>query len=430
MDEDSQEEGQEVEKDWKQQFTTVTPFSKYLALALVIALPFIGGWVGYTYAPVKIVKEVGTEQAVPNPVSDMQSPPIEVSSNGSTSIPSSQTVVVQKTVDTSNLPLGDGKRSTSPKKGYVYSCQTQFSDSAGGAQADGSWIHGTFWNLAEKIVVQGNVLWPNAWFKAVVSGISRLITGNGLPVDAHTGTFPVAKSDPAYQIDRNPNTITVQDVSYTLPANPTMAAQPSCVPMGAVGVMLNGVSLFNALDGRGDDAVAHEVQDSCNGHPEMSGEYHYHGPSDCVPGSEEPNKLIGYALDGFGIYSRFDKNGDEYSTADLDECHGIVSKVEWNGKMVNMYHYVMTQDYPYTIGCFRGTPVVSTSANAGPSGSLQQSSSPTAGGQGSGTPPQGAIDACSSKSSGVSCSFSTPQGTVSGTCRIPPNSTSLACVPG
>lgn len=37
----------------------ITPLSKYLAMALFVALPFVGGWVGYTFAPMKIV-EVNT----------------------------------------------------------------------------------------------------------------------------------------------------------------------------------------------------------------------------------------------------------------------------------------------------------------------------------------------------------------------------------
>ncbi len=35
---------------------TITPLSKYLAMALFIIMPFIGGWVGYVYAPDKVVE--------------------------------------------------------------------------------------------------------------------------------------------------------------------------------------------------------------------------------------------------------------------------------------------------------------------------------------------------------------------------------------
>jgi hypothetical protein len=34
----------------------VTPLSKYLALALFVVLPFIGGWIGYVYAPERVVE--------------------------------------------------------------------------------------------------------------------------------------------------------------------------------------------------------------------------------------------------------------------------------------------------------------------------------------------------------------------------------------
>jgi hypothetical protein len=34
----------------------VTPVSKYLAMALFILMPFVGGWIGYTYAPERVVE--------------------------------------------------------------------------------------------------------------------------------------------------------------------------------------------------------------------------------------------------------------------------------------------------------------------------------------------------------------------------------------
>ena len=262
-------------------------------------------------------------------------------------------------LDIHHLPLGDGHISTTPERGNVMSCR--MGPGRGGARHVGNWIHGDTWDLTEKLHVEGKVSWPEAQFAITETKdgriVSRIIKGNGLPVKTLTGNFPVAPDDPAYQIDRNPNSIEPQNIALTLPANPAIAAEPSCVPMGMIGVALNGVAIFNALDDGARDAVAHEVQDLCNGHPQMRGEYHYHGPSPCLPGETAEEQLIGYALDGFGIYSIYDANGTELTDADLDACHGRVSKVMWNGTRVAIYHYVLTREYPYTIGCFRGTPL-------------------------------------------------------------------------
>ncbi len=264
--------------------------------------------------------------------------------------------------DPTQLPLGDKKVTTSPKVGYVYVCSS--STGRGGAQITGSWIHGSTWNLNEKTHVQGSVRWPNAKFTITSStSTGRVITGNGLPVTTPTGIYPIGSTDPAYQVDRNPNSITTQSISYTLPLHPTVAQNPSCVSMGTIGIALNGTPIFNAFDAENRDAVANEVQDSCGGHPQQEGMYHYHGPTTCLPGYSENNALIGYALDGFGIYSNHDGEGREIATKDLDECHGMTSEVVWDGKKVSMYHYVLTQDFPYNIGCFKGTPITTSTTS-------------------------------------------------------------------
>lgn len=141
-----------------------------------------------------------------------------------------------------------------------------------------------------------------------------------------------------------------------LPAEPQLAPQPSCAP-GAVGVLLSGVVLFNALDAPGRDAVAHEIQDACQGHPQPGGVYRYHNVSQCLLDADPgpgPSTLMGYAIDGFGIYGPRDEQGRELSSADLDECHGRIGEVMWDGRKRRMYHYVATLDFPYTIGCLRG----------------------------------------------------------------------------
>ena len=249
------------------------------------------------------------------------------------------------------LPVGDGHLSDAPKAGYLYDCQTMFNTRR--AAHGGPWIKGDEWDPAEKPSVQGDVAWPNARITITLQGDQRIIKANNLPLH-HTGTFPIQESDPVYQYDRNPNSIRAQNILLTLPANPQLAAQPSCVPMGMIGFAADGVAIFNAADAAGRDAVAHEIQDKCHGHPEHNGQYHYHGPSPCMP-NEMTSGLVGYALDGFGIYGMKDRSsGRILHNSDLDVCHGTTSPVMWNGKLTTIYHYVLTQEYPYTLGCFRG----------------------------------------------------------------------------
>ncbi|MCY7299129.1 MAG: hypothetical protein LH616_07960 [Ilumatobacteraceae bacterium] len=39
-----------------------------------------------------------------------------------------------------------------------------------------------------------------------------------------------------------------------------------------------------------------------------------------------------------------------------DECHGRVSTIELDGVIVEMYHYSVIAEFPFFIGCYRGTP--------------------------------------------------------------------------
>jgi hypothetical protein len=120
--------------------------------------------------------------------------------------------------------------------------------------------------------------------------------------------------------------------------------------------MLTGVALFNGFDAGGRDAGAWEIQDSCDGHPQSDGIYHYHTLSSCIKDTSV-HTVIGYALDGFPITGPQVAPGNILTTADLDECHGITSQITLNGKTITTYHYVMTQDFPYSVSCYRGTPI-------------------------------------------------------------------------
>lgn len=268
------------------------------------------------------------------------------------------TVTSRGPVNPAAVPLGDGYISTSPKVGYVDSCITSF-PSQGGASVDGPWINTTnrTWDSLTKLSVQGSVSWPQASFSVTVSGDERIITGNDLPIDHTTGIFPISPSDPAYAYDQNPNTIIPQPISWTLPLDPVAAATPHCTGGGPIGVLDDGVYLFNALDGEGRDAGAHEVLDSCQAHPQMAGMLHHHAVPSCILSqSTGRSTLVGYAADGYGIYVERNAKGALLTNTDLDACHGRTSRVPWNGTEQVVYHYDATLEYPYTVGCYHGTP--------------------------------------------------------------------------
>lgn len=264
---------------------------------------------------------------------------------------------VEHSIDLKHIPIGDGRISAQAERGSVWSCRTRLGgDGIGGAQVSGPWIHpdGTY-DLTAKPTVDGRVYWDSQ-FTIQLNGMVRSIVGNRLP-SSPTGHFPISPSDDAYAYDRNPNSISPARYQIDLPAIPQVAATPSCLPLGEIGVLINGGYFFNALDAGGRDAVAHEIQDACQGHPEVTGAYHYHNVTSCLEDTngKEHSALLGYALDGFGIYGHRGEGGKALTNADLDACHGHTHSIEWDGKQVNLYHYHATWEYPYTVGCYRGT---------------------------------------------------------------------------
>jgi hypothetical protein len=291
--------------------------------------------------------------------------PNEQAASASTTTPpettTTTTAAAEETVDITALPVGDDSAGSAAGVGLLWSCQTDFQTGGAGALREGDWFNGdgTF-NLEEKAVVDGEVSWPSE-FDVTLSGDTRVFTGNDLP-DHTTGEYPVSNEDDAAQFDPNPNSISAQEISVEVPADPTVSSEPSCTPGGPIGVLLSGTLLYNPTDALGRDAVAHEVQDACQGHPQQAGEYHYHNVSDCVEDSQSGegghSDLAGYAFDGFGIFGHYGDGGELVTNDELDECHGHTHEIEWDGETVEMFHYHATYEFPYVIGCFTGEVAV------------------------------------------------------------------------
>ena len=264
--------------------------------------------------------------------------------------------------DCTKLRLGDSELTTlAPERGKLYACRAGNPGAPGSNRDRITWIDDTngTWNILAKPFLPAGSFSPVAGTSSVTeSALTRTISGNNLPVDGKIGDWPMTKYPVLTAIDRNPGIPAANNFSFTLQLNPTEAANPSCVDLGPIGMTLNGVVLYNAVDGRGNDAVAHEIVDIYGGHPAQS-DYHYHFVPERLDEvaslSDGHSGLIGYIRDGFGLYGYNGAGGIELSNQDLDECHG-------HSHSPIGYHYHSTIEYPYTIGCYRGTPMASASA--------------------------------------------------------------------
>jgi hypothetical protein len=255
-------------------------------------------------------------------------------------------------LDLTRLALGDGKASTAPARGFIHACRT----SSGGSAPSGPWIEGSYWDFTAKPTVSGRVDHPSRYDEEVGAGVRRIETNN-LPSHP-AGNYPIASSDDAYQYDpMNQAGVAAQTVVVELPARPKRSGS-SCVG-GEVGVMKSGVVLNNGFDANGFDAPAHEMQDDCSGHPHAPDFYHYHSLPLCINSGKDGrhSKLIGWALDGFPIAGPLGDDGEYMKNNDLDACHGHTHKLRVDGRKRRTYHYPATQQFPYTVGCYRGTPV-------------------------------------------------------------------------
>jgi hypothetical protein len=216
------------------------------------------------------------------------------------------------------------------------------------------------WDYTRKPQVEGNVTWISEFNISLNGSGKRIIAGNALP-DHPTGIFPIDPASIAYQYDRNTNEILARQILFEFPVIPEIASEVSCVNFGASGISLSGSVIYHGASTLGNDAAAHEILDSHGGHSDGTNTYHYHYPTKDLQNHIAPHvsghsAIMGYMLDGFGIYGPHGEDGEIIWSKDLDECHGHTHPVLWDGEMVNLYHYHWTYDFPYNIGCYKGTP--------------------------------------------------------------------------
>ena len=138
--------------------------------------------------------------------------------------------------------------------------------------------------------------------------------------------------------------------TFLIPTTPVALISSESIGNGNLGVTLNGVVLAPPAP---VDAILSNYTiaafDDCGGHVNPFEGYHYHASTGCTEVVEQTDghgALLGYVLDGYGIYAMLDSQGNEFD--DLDECRG---------------HSDETRDYHYHsasagenmfIGCYSG----------------------------------------------------------------------------
>lgn len=194
-----------------------------------------------------------------------------------------------------------------------------------------------------------------------------------------------------------PNALAEQDWEWRVPLEPEVSDEATAVAgrLGTIGFSVTGLPIYGAMEGAMPEAEAYGdpiyngIVDDCQGHTGPASEYHLHAIEDSSSCGFEPSPIVGYALDGFPIYgsngcldesceevvtftSGWVQTGDPttdawdnytYEPSDdetvLDECNGRVGPD-------GTYRYYITDTFPYTIGCFAGTPTTQSGAAAGP----------------------------------------------------------------
>jgi hypothetical protein len=233
-----------------------------------------------------------------------------------------------------------------------------------------------------------------------IEGAFRVVRSNGIP-DHATGQFPNRG---------NPNRIGPQNYVFRVPVQPRQAPKPTPLGMNPFGVAVNGVPFDPGAaewwNGNPNSGWQYEPMsgaiplglDRSNAHVQPNGAYHYHAiPTTLVnkllAGSQKKMVLVGWAADGFPIYAsrghsdpkeaksalkemrssyrlksgtRPDGPGGRYDgtfvwdyeyvagSGELDECNGRFGVTPEFSR--GIYHYYLTEQFPFIPRLFRGTP--------------------------------------------------------------------------
>lgn len=198
---------------------------------------------------------------------------------------------------------------------------------------------------------------------AVVStnGSTIIIKSNGLPEHKtpYWGEGNVLYEDFPTGYHANVNTsMSAQNYTMTIAAKPSVSSTHEETTLGAIGLALNGVPIYNDREGGNValDALTITTFDYSGAHPGPGMDYHYHTTGRYT--STDDANLIGFLRDGFPIYGRKDNDGTYPSNLDTYGGHtGVTADFS---EEIYHYHasnvnYLNTGYYVLKAGSYYGT---------------------------------------------------------------------------
>ncbi|KXI30277.1 YHYH protein [Paraglaciecola hydrolytica] len=137
--------------------------------------------------------------------------------------------------------------------------------------------------------------------------------------------------------------------TFLIPTSPVVLNNPANINSD-LGVSLDGVVFAPAAPVNAILAnYTIAAFDDCGGHINPFEGYHYHASTGCTELSSQIDghaSLLGFALDGYGIFAMLDASG--FEETDLDECRGHSDEIRG-------YHYhSASAGENMFIGCFHG----------------------------------------------------------------------------
>ncbi len=206
------------------------------------------------------------------------------------------------------------------------------------------------------------------------------VTGyNGIPADVqqvfYSANFVYVKSTgiPSYTIGpwaMNPNTPSNQNWVFKIARFPVPDPTPSAVGNGQIGVLKNGVVLFNAGDAMSynNQNIWHRVAqyfeavsfDTSGGHPAPSRAYHYHINMKKLysPDPSRHSPILGYMFDGYPLYGPYAYSNTNGTGAIRRMKSGFVKRnittrtTLPNGTVLPSNQWGPAVSSTYPLGCF------------------------------------------------------------------------------